>query len=221
MVKTYVAFGILGFFLLLFTGCATPMQPAVVHADSIQNPTIGWSGYQFKIPPGLEQIDLSTCSSGAGAETEQMMIYRLQNAWSNREKSGQAGGERFGEIFFFKDPDRKTYFFLSAHVLFFTAPVPPFSHLLSPEKRQVYNTIIRGWRHNEEHVQPTTVAGHQALHIFEPRLGEDNSPPMAVAFCVFLGDTKDVYIIAGYSESKDAPLLKQNMQKMMDGFSFL
>jgi len=213
--------------ILVVSGCATrPPQPAVVGPGIIQNPTMGFNGYIFNIPPELETADFLG-SSPNGTATEQMIVRLFQGVWRDMNQDSDWGKYRFSEAFSFREPDGKTGFLFTVQLVDFYLPVPPFCHMLSSEKRMIYDRIIP--KFNIGSIQPVTVGGRQALYthgtVFEKekRFYKVNGPgrlPVAYAGCFILGDTRDYYTIVGFADPKDAELLKLNIQRMMNGLSF-
>jgi hypothetical protein len=213
--------------MLIFSGCATrPPQPAVVGPETIQNTTVGFNGYIFRIPPELKFADFLE-SAPHGTVNEQMLGRVFQSEWRNINRDSEWCKNRFSEAFLFSDPDGKTGFLFAVQLLDIYSPMPPFCHLLSPEKRMIYNEVCRTW--NIQELQPVMVGERQALCSYGTAFEKDghiyktNGPgrlPVAYACCFILGDTRDFYTIIGCAEPKDAGALKLNLQRMMDGLSF-
>jgi hypothetical protein len=215
----------------ILAGCGTiPVQPATVNGRVITNPTVGWSGYAFEIPDGFVKKDFLVSSMPEGTETEKMAARLFQRSWNHRKQVGSWEWERFGEAFCFSDAEGKTCFILTVQELALSYPVPMFSMLLPSEKRTIYNGLIRRWHSDLSDVQPVTIGGRQGLLTFEygfERSGKryvsksGGRRPCIVASCAFMGDARDGYTIVGCADAGNADLLRENMQKIMRGFSFL
>jgi len=221
-------FVLFGLSLLLLTGCATPILPAVVEGGIIQNPTIGWSGYVFKIPEGMELVDLLTCPLEEGGEIEKVAVRLMQRSWGERQRSDEWSWERFGEAFSFQGSEEKTFVLLGSHQLSIVAPMPMFGQLLPSEKRRVYNFCTL-WKGSWGKTQAAKMGGHQALYssgfayekngiVYKNKIA--GSRPVFCVSCVVLGNTRDAYELLGVSAPEDASLLRYHMQAMIDGFSF-
>lgn len=231
MKKKCIVSGALILAMLFFAGCATTAaQPAVVESNTIYNPTIGWNGYTFKIPQELVKKDFFSYSSRKGKNAEALAARVIKRCWNERVKTSDWVWERFGEAFSFADAEGKTCFLLTAQALVLAYPAPNFCQMLSSEKQSLYSFVVRQWYYDLEKVQPTKVGGHQALYVYgtafekNGRIYKAKGPgrrPIAYASCVFLGDTRDAYIIIGFADPENAALLKRNMESMKSGFSFL
>ena len=221
----FVLFGVL---VLLLTGCATPILPAVVDESTIHNPTMGWNGYVFEIPEGIEKVDLMTRSLEEGGEIEKVAARIMQRSWGERQRSDEWSWERFGEAFSFQGSEEKTFVLLGSHQLSIVAPMPMFGQLLPSEKRRVYNFCTL-WKGSWGKTQAAKMGGHQALYssgfayekngiVYKNKIA--GSRPVFCVSCIVMGDTRDVYELLGFSAPEDASLLRYNMQAMIDGFSF-
>jgi hypothetical protein len=213
----------------LLAGCIS-MRPATVSPDTIQNPTVGFNGYVFHIPPGFESSDV-LMNYRSGTSVEQIASRIFHQGWNERTRVSEWSHEQFSEAFYFKDKEAKSCFILTVQVFGLSYPAPLFSQMLSAERRYIYNFMDRqtyGER-DLQNFQSVLVGGRQAVYAASTayekngilyQSGGSDRNPVAYATCFLLGDRRDVYAIIGCADPKDMNLLERNMHLLMEGLSF-
>jgi hypothetical protein len=208
--------------ILLLTGCASVSQQRAVIADgTIQNASLGFFGFSFKIPDGFEVYNPAAKNPAEYNELQRMAIriYNTNKAYHPR------GNEQFYESFLLMSGE--SCFLLitvksavAAEQLynspFDTAPVSQW------ELMPLYNVAAKRSVELGESRHPAVYSRGSAYeqkgwHYADPKR---NSMLFNYEACKVAGGKRDSYILMGFALPENASALTAPMQQMMAGLKF-
>jgi hypothetical protein len=205
--------------LLLLTGCASVSQQRAVIADgTIQNASLGFFGFSFKIPDGFEVYSPTAKNPAEYNELQRMAIriYDANKAYHPR------GDELFYESFLLMS-DESCFLLITVKSAAATAQLynSPFDN--SPvsqwELMPLYNvTAKRSVQLGETRQLAVYSRGsayeQKGWHYADPKR---NSVLFNYEACKVTGGKRDSYILMGVALPENAKALTAPMQQMMDG----
>lgn len=202
--------------VLLLTGCASLQPRATVADGTIQNTSLGFSGFTFKIPDGYAVYNPAEVTSAGYNELQRMAIriYELNREWHPRDD------ELFYESFLLMS--EQTCFLLitvksGGMVLRDDAPFserPVSTWQLMP----VYNaTAKRTFELGLNRLPATYASGYayekKGWYYANPK---SNSMSFNFEVCKVTGGNRDSYILMGFALPDNAGALTAPMKQMMD-----
>lgn len=205
--------------ILLLAGCTSiSYQRATVADGTIQNSSLGFSGFTFEIPDGFEVYSPAAKNPADYNDLQNMAIriYNLNNAWHPR------GNELFYESFLLMSD--KTCFILIT-LKTDTVP-PPYNSPFSSDQivsqwdlMPLYNVTARRSFELGRSRQPAVITRGSAYeqkgwYYSRPK---HNGMLFNYEACKVNGGNRDSYILMGVSLPEDAAALAAPMKQMVDG----
>ena len=206
--------------LLLLAGCVSvSQQRAIVSDGTIQNASLGFSGFAFQIPPGFEVYSPAAKNPAEYNELQRMVIriYDTNKAYHPR------GNEQFYESFLLMS-DESCFLlitlksFASAQLYnspFDDTPVPQWE--LLPFYNMTANRSFELGRTRQPAVYSRGSAYEQKGWYYAD--SKRNSILFNYEACKVTGGKRDSYILMGFALPEKARALAVPMQQMMDGMS--
>ena len=204
--------------LLLLAGCVSVSQQRAVVADgTIQNASLGFFGFSFKIPDGFEVYNPAAKNPAEYNELQRMAIriYDANKAYHPR------GNEQFYESFLLMSD--QSCFLLITLKSFASAQLynSPFDDAAASqwELMPLYNVTARRSVQLGENRQPAVYSRGSAYeqkgwHYADPKR---NSVLFNYEACKVTGSKRDSYILMGFALPEDTKTLTAPMRQMMDG----
>lgn len=207
--------------MLLLAGCASlDQRGARVSDGTIENPSLGFFGFSYDIPEGVEVYHPALISPADCSEIQQMAIriYDLNRAYH------PSGNETFYESF-----------------LMFSENV---SFLLITVKQDRLGEADMSWTEDGADIQRQLMPLYNVRELRQTRLGETRLPaalaagtayekkgwyyarskhncmPFSYEACKVSGVNRDSYILMGFSLPEHEHILSIQMQEMIGGFNF-
>jgi hypothetical protein len=205
--------------LLMLTGCASISQPRATVADrTIENASLGFSGFCFNIPAGFTLYAPAPPAEYNAMQQMAIRIYDLNNEWHPR------GNEFFYEGFLLMSDE--TCFLLIT--LKSDAALPSYNSPFSDEAltswplMPLYNvTGRRTFEIGDRRLAAVLTSGsayeQKGWYYAKPRR---NSMLFNYEACKVTGVNRDSYILMGFALPEDANALSAPMQQMVDGMTF-
>ncbi len=207
--------------LLLMAGCASISLPRATVADqTIQNASLGFSGFIFEIPAGFTVYNPAVNNPGEYNELQQMAIriYDLNKAWHPR------GDELFYESFLLMSDE--TCFLLIT--LKSDVATGLDDSLLSDETvanwqlMPLYNaTATRTLEMGENRFSAVYTRGSayekKGWYYARPKR---ESRPFSYEACKVTGGNRDSYVLMGFAQPEQADALTSPMRQMVESMKF-
>lgn len=207
--------------ILLMAGCASLSQPRAVVADGvIQNASLGFSGFSFKIPDGFRLYNPAEDPEVGYTPLQELAIrvYKLNEEWHPR------GNELFYESFLLMS-DQTCFLLITLKSDAVTRlDVSPFLDDRSSQGDVMpcYNaTSTRSFELNgtrQPAVYTCGVAYEKGGWYYAK--SKRNSIPFSYESCRIAGSNRDQYVLMGFAVPEQAAELAEPMRQMIDGISF-
>jgi hypothetical protein len=207
--------------VLLLTGCSSVSLPLAVAGDgTIQNASLGFSGFSFKIPAGFTLYSPADIPADGYTPLQQLAIriYEQNERWHPR------GNELFYESFMLLS-DQTCFLLITLKVDDdIPAAISPFwdDPVSQWELLPCYNvTSSRSFSLGETRQPAVCTAGSAYEQKGWYYAGaKRNSTPFSCEICKISGGNRDRYILAGFALPEQAGELTAPMQQMLDAISF-
>lgn len=207
--------------LLLMTGCASVSQQRAVVADGIiQNTSLGFFGFSFKIPDGFEVYSPAAKNPAEYNELQRMAIriYDTSKAYHPR------GNEQFYESFLLMS-DKSCFLLITlksaAAAQLYNSPFDDAANS-QWELMPLYNVTSRRSFELGGTRQPAIYSRGSAYeqkgwYYADPKR---NSMLFNYEACKVAGSKRDSYILIGFALSENAKTLTAPMQQMIEDLKF-
>lgn len=209
-----------GVMLLLAACTSISPQQAIVTDGTIQNSSLGFSGFTFEIPDGFEVYSPTAKNPADYNELQRMAvrIYELNKTWHPRDN------ERFYESFLLMSD--QTCFLLITLKCDYVEPFgdSPFADRFVThwQVMPLYNvtanrTVELGANRLPGIYTRGSAYEQEGWYYADPKR---HGVPFNYEACKVTGSRRDNYILMGFSLPENAGALTGPMKQMMDGMKF-
>lgn len=205
---------------VFFAGCAALEQRAVVSDGVIDNPALGFSGFEFEIPDGLElyQPDEESEVTYNDIQSMALRIHELNGQYHPR------GNESFYEGFLMFSENTAFILITVTHVSvpevdFFDTQISqdPQWQLMPLYNLRESRYLVMGENRLDAFVAKGTAYESKGWYYSKPKAARMQ---FSYEVCKVRGMSRDSYILMGFSLPEHEHILSLQMQEMMRGFSF-